>query len=158
MKRRRDSEEDERFLKRRDDEYTLCLSDLEKKIVLKSLVMISKASVSDWNYERSQDMMILHTYNMIDEILYEIVTEVSYVEEETECRVLYRSSNAEYLVLFYKWDNDILNNEIHFCKFEEEKFLFLFSRSVKKTLKIDCHNSWCHFQDARFHLQNLSSR
>ena len=155
-----DSSDDERFLKRAEVENTLHFSELEKRIIEKSLLMITKARNSDWNYERDEDRMSLHSYTMIEDILREILVEVSYVEEETNCRVLYRSDNGEYSVLFYKWDNDILNNEIRFVKLEEETFYLFFSRTIKKRLNIESYekDTWFHFQDARSHLQGLSSR
>ena len=135
------------------------LSECEKKIVNKSLSMIEKASSSDWNYERDEDRMILHTYSMIDDVLYEIIIEVSYVEEETECRVRYRPDNGSYSILFYKWDNDIMNNEIHFVKYEEEKFLLFFSKTIEHRFSLDCiDHLFCYFREARSHLQELNSR
>ena len=152
-----DSSDDERFLKKTNTEEVL--SELEKKIVEKSLSMIEKASSSDWNYERDEDRMILHTYSMIEDLLHEIVVEVSYVEEETECRVRYRSDNGRYSILFYKWYNDILNNEIRIVKHEEEKFLLLFWRTIEKRVTLDCtEHLFCYFRNARSHLQELSSR
>ena len=162
MKRKNSDEfDDERFLKRTgSDKDLLYLSEIEKQIVEKSLSMIGKASTSDWNYEREDDRMILHTYTMIGTFLHEMIVEVSYVEEETNCRVLYRVDNGVYREISYKWDNDILNNEIRFTKLEEEKFLYIFSRSVKKNLHLESTNydTWFYFQDARSHLQDLSSR
>ena len=154
------SSDDERFLKRTDTKDVLHMTEIEKKVVEKSLSMIGKASSSDWNYEREDDRMILHNYTMIGALLHEIVVEVSYVEEETNCRVLYRVDNGVYREISYKWDNDILNNEIRITKLEEEKFLYFFSRSVKKNLHLESTNydTWFYFQDARSHLQDLSSR
>ena len=152
-----DSSDDERFLKRPNMENAL--SECEKKIVNKSLSMIEKASSSDWNYERDEDRMILHTYSMIDDNLYEIIVEVSYVEEETECRVRYRPDNGRYSILFYKWDNDIMSNEIHFVKYEQEKFLLFFSKTIEHRFSLDCiDHLFCYFREARSHLQDLNSR
>lgn len=158
MKRKNSTEFDERFLKRSN---TDCIfSDLEKKIIEKSLSMITKASSSDWNYEREDDRMVLHTYSMIGSLLHEIIVEVSYLEEETKCRVMYRTDNGIYREIFYKWDNDILNNEIRFTKYVEESFLLLFSRNIKKILHLESnqYDTWFYFQAARSHLQELSSR
>ena len=155
-----ESSDDERFLKRTDTKDVLHMTEIEKIVVEKSLSMIGKASSSDWNYEREDDRMILHNYTMIGALLHEIVVEVSYVEEETNCRVLYRVDNGVYREISYKWDNDILNNEIRFTKLEEEKFLYIFSRNIKKNLHLESTNydTWFYFQDARSHLQDLSSR
>ena len=155
-----ESSDDERFLKRTDTKDVLHMTEIEKKVVEKSLSMIGKASSSDWNYEREDDRMILHNYTMIGALLHEIVVEVSYVEEETNCRALYRIDNGVYREISYKWDNDILNNEIRITKLEEEKFLYIFSRNIKKNLHLESTNydTWFYFQDARSHLQDLSSR
>lgn len=155
-------------LKRQSVEYMYTPTLLEKQIIRHSLAMICRANICDWNLaiDKSCTSMVLNeTTVVVDEDVigttYNVYNEVSYGEDNTQCRVSYfRGMETKGNVIQYSWSNNFGDPSIHFSQSGSESYYLFFSRPVTRRLTLeprDCkEDSWCYFQDARRHLNRIS--
>lgn len=138
-------------------------SNIEKQIVAKSLAIICRSNMNDWNLligEDEREMILCELgvlYNDDDFLSCNITVNVKYNEHFTFCDIFYLLKNGKTQILQLQWDEEYDN--IYICKTVYEKYLLIFNTEISQTYETcprDCEeDSWCYFQDARRHLNRI---
>lgn len=135
-------------------------SDIEKQIICKSLAMICRSNMYDWNVTNNKEMILceLGILSNCDKFLScNVTVNVKYNHQTTNCVIIYSLENEITQSLQLEWDEyyDI----IYISKIVNQKYWLFFNAKVLQTFTTipeDCdEDSWCYFQDARRHLNRI---
>jgi hypothetical protein len=155
-----------------DLDFTLQLSDMEKQIVGKTLAMICRSTISDWNetfdsprrdFMHLRELFTIHDAYKNVELRCEIKVKLLHVIETKVivCYISYLLENTS------QWNEDIVtlwsldNDDDEFIVFKEftTSSWFFFEKKDTKRLSVfprdTREDNWCYFQDARSHLNRI---
>ena len=142
-------------------------NEVEKEVIRKSIAMIGRTNMSDWDLEHSfegGEQMLLSEIGIINidgPVTVEIINRLVYGKHMTECQICYRlGDQSEWNELAIDWDKNVNGGLwMTIYKTKIESCLWIFDRSVHQICEIkvsgDRDSAWCFFLDARLHLNRI---